>query len=152
MNSASTPSSGRTKIKYKIHWHIFLIHFPIASFMGAFVFMGLHLFTDNNCFALAAYVSLITGTIVTLPTTATGWFTWKNRYKGSKGDLFLNKIRIAFGMIALSVVLTIFQTVFPFDFLDVRHSLWHFLYMTGVTLLMLGAVAEGYYGSRLHHR
>ncbi len=39
-----------------------------------------------------------------LPTTATGWVTWKKSYKGAMGKLFLNKIRIAFGMIALSIV------------------------------------------------
>ena len=135
-----------------MHWHVLLVHFPIASFLGSFTFMSLHLLTRNSCFALAAYVSLIAGAIIMLPTTATGWITWKKNYKGSMGKLFLNKIRISFGMIGLSIVLVIYQTILPFDVLDVSHRLGHFLYFGGVTLLMMGAAAEGYYGGRLHHR
>ncbi|HCG99780.1 MAG: hypothetical protein A2074_06090 [Candidatus Aquicultor primus] len=147
-----TPTSGSTEIKYKMHWHVLLVHFPIASFLGSFTFMSLHLLAKNSCFDLAAYVSLIAGAIVMLPTTMTGWITWKHRYKGFTGKLFLNKIRISFGMIFLSIVLVIYQTVYPFDFLDVRNRLNHTLYFGGVTLLMMGAAAEGYYGGRLHHR
>lgn len=148
----STPPSGSTKIKYKMHWHVLLVHFPISFFLGSFIFMSLHLLAENSCFALAAYVSLIAGAIVMLPTAATGWITWKKNYKGSKGKLFLNKIRISFGMIALSIALVIYQTAFPFGLLDISHRLDHFLYFIGVTLLMMGAIAEGYYGGRLHHR
>jgi len=129
--------SGSTKIKYKIHWHVLLVHFPIASFLGSFTFMSLHLLTRNSCFALAAYISLIAGAIVMLPTTATGWITWKKYYKGSMGKLFLNKIRISFGMIALSIILVIYQTVFPFDFLDVWHRLGHYLYFGGLNLWLV---------------
>jgi hypothetical protein len=101
---------------------------------------------------MAAYVSLITGAVFLLPTTLTGWNTWKRRYRGVKGKIFLNKIRISFGMISLSIILVVYQTFFPFTILGVWHRLGHFLYFTGVTLLMLGAAAEGYYGGRLHHR
>ena len=152
MNSDSTKDTGRAKVKYRIHWHVLLIHFPISAFLGSFVFISLHLFTRTYCFALAAYVSLIAGAIVMLPTAATGWFTWKGRYKRFKGKMFLYKIRISLAMIVVSIALVIFQTVFPFSSLDIRHNIWHAIYFTGVTLLMLGAMAEGYYGGRLHHR
>lgn len=145
-------SSGRSRTKYKIHWHVALIHFPISFFLGAFIFMALHLLTGNSCYASGAYISLVTGTVFLLPATLTGWMTWKRTYRGIKGKLFLNKIRISYGMLALSIALVIFQTIFPFHVLEAFHSVRHFLYFSGVTLLMLGAIAEGYYGGRLHHR
>lgn len=149
---ASTQPSGSIKAKYKMHWHTLLAHFPISFFLGSFTFMGLHLLMGNNCFALAAYTSLIAGAIILLPTTATGWVTWKKDYRGSKGRIFRNKIRISFGMIFLSIVLVIYQSFIPFDIIDAWYSLGHLIYFGGVTLLMMGAAAEGYYGGRLHHR
>jgi uncharacterized membrane protein len=150
--SIATPGTGRSIIKYKLHWHVVFTHFPVSFFVGSFGFMVLHLFTQTSCFELAAYVGLITGAVMMIPTTLTGWFTWKGRYKGLKSKLFTNKIRISFAMIAISFLLVIYRTVFEFEYLDIEHNLWHATYFIGVTLLMVLAIAEGYYGGRLNHR
>jgi uncharacterized membrane protein len=72
-STGSTSGSGSTKgRKYKLHWHVLFTHFPIGAFSGAFTFMLLHLITKNRCYDLAAYVSLIAGVVVLVPTTATG--------------------------------------------------------------------------------
>ncbi|MCL4473261.1 MAG: hypothetical protein M1539_00725 [Actinobacteria bacterium] len=114
--------------------------------------MSLHLITKEVCFARAAFVSLVAGTLVMVPTTATGWFTWKNRYNGVKGKLFLNKIRIAFSMIVISIITTLYQLISPIDYTTADYDLGYFIYISGVALLLLGAAGEGYFGGRLHHR
>lgn len=148
----STSTSGRAQYRYKLHWHVLLVHFPISFFVGSFGFMALHLITQNSCFQLAAYVSMIAGAAIMIPTTLTGWTTWKSRYQGIRGKLFLRKIRISYAMLAISIILVIYQTFFPIEFLDISHRVEHAFYFFGVTLLLLGAVAEGYYGGRLTHR
>src|SRR4030042_4191146 len=126
--STATPGAGRTAYKYQLHWHVLLVHFPISFFVGAFGFMALHLITQNSCFSLAAFVSLIAGAAVMIPTTVTGWTTWKNRYQGIRGKLFLRKIRISYAMLAISIILVIYQSLFPINFLDILHSVGHALY------------------------
>lgn len=147
--AASSPSEKR---RYKLHWHILFTHFPIGTVAGAFLFMGLHLITRNGCYAQAAYVSLIAGAAILIPTTATGWYAWKRTYKGSDSKLFRIKIWTSAVMIPLSVALVVYQGTHPFTLLDVGHSLAHAIYLLGVVLLMIGGVIEGFWGARLHHR
>lgn len=146
------PRAARTAYRYRFHSHVFLVHFPISAFLGSFVFMALHLITQTTCFELSAYVALVAGAVVMIPTTLTGWTTWKRRYQGVRGRIFLMKIRISFAMIGISVFLSIYHGLFIVQSLDILHNLWHFLYFVGVTLLFTGAIAEGYYGGRLNHR
>jgi hypothetical protein len=127
-------------------------HFPVSFFVVSLGFMILHLFTRASCLELAAYLTLIGGAVVMVPTSLTGWFTWKGRYKGLRGKIFINKIRISFIMIGISFFLVIYRTLFNIEFLDVLHNAWHALYFTGAVLLVVGAIAEGYYGGRLNHR
>ena len=142
------PSVEKVAVRYKIHWHIVFTHFPVSAFFGSAGFMFLHLFTHQTCFELAAYITLIAGAIVMVPTTLTGWFTWKGRYKGASTRIFRYKIRISIAMMGLSLILVIWRSIFarpPYD-------IWLTLYAIGIFLLLIGAVAEGYYGGRLNHR
>lgn len=41
MGNVAAPGTGRSIIKYKLHWHVVLTHFPVAFFMGSFGFEGL---------------------------------------------------------------------------------------------------------------
>jgi len=150
--NTTTSQGSKTTLKYQVHWHVLLVHFPISAFLGSFGFMVLHLITQTNCYELAAYVALIAGAIVMIPTTLSGWTAWKNRYKGIRGKIFTRKIRIAYAMMAISIVLVIYRSVIIVENLDILHNLWHFFYFLGTTLLFFGAVAEGYYGGRLNHR
>lgn len=150
--SSPAPRAGHTAYRYQIHWHLLLIHFPISAFLGSYVFMVLHLILQTSCFELAAYVALIAGAVVMIPTTVTGWTTWKKKYQGIRGKIFARKINISFAMIAISIVLVIYRSIFVTGRLDILHNIWHVLYFLGATLLFLGAVEEGYYGGRLNHR
>jgi hypothetical protein len=137
---------------HKMHWHVALTHFPISAFLGSFTFMTLHVIGGHACYSLAAYVSLIAGAAVMIPTTLTGWFAWKKSFHGARVTLFVNKIRISFAMIIISIALVLYQTLFPIGRLDIWRFYGHFFYFAGVVLLLLGASAEGYYGGRLSHR
>ena len=150
--ATSPQPGGDTAAGHKMHWHVALTHFPISAFMGSFAFMALHVMTQHQCYSLAAYVSLIAGAVVMIPTTLTGWFDWKNRYKGARVKLFLYKIRIAYAMMVVSIAMVVYQSMFPIGLLDIWHIYGHLFYFAGVALLFLGAAAEGYYGGRLNHR
>lgn len=115
--------------------------------MVSAVFMVLHLFMETGCFELAGFLSLVAGTIMMIPTTVTGWTTWKSRYKGATTYLFRYKIRIAFAMVALSIILIIFRAFT----VHTEHDIWHLVWALGFLLLFIGAMTEGYYGGRLSH-
>ncbi len=145
-------SPGRAVSRYKMHWHVLLTHFPISFFGVAFVFQVLHFFISPDCFELATNVALLAGAVLMIPTTWTGWATWKSSYKGAKVLLFQRKITISFAMLAVSIPLAVWRVLF-LGFFEVAHgSPAHWVYLAGNTLLIMGAVAEGYYGGRLSHR
>jgi hypothetical protein len=146
------PVSNAPLPRYHFHWHVFLTHFPLSFFGVAFGFQVLHLFVFPFCFELATNVSLIAGTLFLIPTTMTGWRTWKGMYRGAKGLIFRRKIAISLAMLALSVPLTLWRTVYLNAFVNATVSPWHWIYFAGNTLLILGAIGEGFYGSRLNHR
>lgn len=143
--NAATPA-------HKMHWHVLVIHFPISFFVAAFGFQVLHLFTNPVCYEDATNAALIAGTVVLIPTTWTGWRTWKEHYEGARVPLFQRKITIAFVMMGLSLVLAVWRVTFIDSFANTLTSPAHWVYLMGNILLMAGAVAEGYYGGRLNHR
>lgn len=149
--NVSTPP-GRTVVRYKIHWHVLLVHFPISLFGVTFGFQVLHLFIAPACFELATNVALIAGAAMMVPTTWTGWSTWKGHYKGAKVLLFQRKITISFAMLTLSVPLVVWRIVSLGLFEEAPMSPQHWIYLAGNALLIAGAAAEGYYGGRLNHR
>ncbi|MCL7489687.1 MAG: hypothetical protein M8357_16085 [Desulfobulbaceae bacterium] len=140
--------AGRAKLQYKIHWHVLFTHFPVSFFLLSTIFMLLHLATRQGCYELAAFVSILAGALVLIPTTISGWLTWKKGYKGMRGKIFLYKIRIALAMLALSSGLVFNRLVFHPEL----HVVWMWLYAAGIALLLAGAMAEGFYGGRLNHR
>lgn len=154
METAQTTASSNAHDtpKYKLHWHVLFTHFPVGAFSGAFLFMALHAITRDRCYGQAAYVSLLAGLFVLIPTTATGWVTWKRKYKGFKNKLFRIKIWTSFAMIPICAALVAYQTLHPFTVLEVSHRWEHALYFVGVSSLLFGSFLEGFWGGRLHHR
>lgn len=140
--------AGRAILKYKIHWHVVFTHFPISFFVLSLLLMALHLVTGSQCYEQTAFLSLLAGAVAMLPTTLSGWLTWKGRYKGMRGKIFIYKIRISIAMIAGSFLLSAVRAFFP----EGLHEVWLLVYASGILMLMLGASAEGYYGGRLNHR
>ena len=144
-------TSANDNRSYKMHWHVVLTHFPISLFGIAFGFQVLHLFVAPACFELATNVSLILATATMIPVTMTGWVTWKTKYKGAKVILFRRKIFIAFAMLAVSVILTIWRVTLGI-LEEVPESPSHWIFMAGNLILISGAIVEGYFGGRLNHK
>jgi uncharacterized membrane protein len=136
---------------YVLHPHVLLIHFPISFFISAFVFQILHLFSHPSCFELATNVSLAAGTVVLIPTVWSGWVSWKRNYQGAVLVLFQRKIAVAFTMLGLSILLSVWRFTFFGIFAETPANLPHWAYLAGNTVLIIGALAEGYYGGRLNH-
>lgn len=138
--------------KWHMHWHVALVHFPTAGFTGAFLFMFLHLVTRNPCLPYAAYITLVASTVVLVPVTVTGWLTWRRNYLARWNTTFTVKIWTSVAMLVVAIALVLYQTAHPFALLDASARLAHAVYFAGVVLLMVGAIAEGFFGGRLHHR
>jgi hypothetical protein len=106
-------------MRYKLHWHVFLTHFPISLFGVAFLFQVLHLFWSPVCFELSTNVALAAGAIFMVPTTLTGWRTWKRMYEGALVPLFRRKIAIVVLLLGTSLSLATWRIGFPGMFPDV---------------------------------
>jgi uncharacterized membrane protein len=61
----TSTSPGGIEFKYRIPWHVWIIHFPISFFTATFVFQILHLFPHpmSGTFEVASNVMLIIGTV-----------------------------------------------------------------------------------------
>ncbi len=136
---------------YKLHWHVFLTHFPLSFFGTAFLFQVLHLFSSPGCFELSTNITLIMGALSLIPTSFTGWWTWKKQYKEAYVPLFRNKIVIAAALLVISTSLVIWRIGFPEMFHHDPAGIGHWLYFGGNTVLIVGATAEGFYGGQLNH-
>jgi hypothetical protein len=136
---------------YKIHWHIFLTHFPLSLFGIAFFFQILHLFAFPNCFELATNIVFVAGTISLIPTTMTGIHTWKQSYNSSSAPLFRKKIAIATVLLAISSSLAVWRIAYLGTLQIPTAGIAHWVYLVGITILILGAGAEGFYGGQLKH-
>ena len=141
-------SSDTSENRLKLHWHVILTHFPVSLFMMSAGFMALHLFTNTGCFEMAGFLSLLAGFTILVPTTLTGWWTWKKRYRGTMTRLFRYKINMSIAMIVICIVLIVARGFL----VDTAHTLWHWIFGGGFVLLFIGALAEGNYGGRLNHR
>ena len=137
--------SSHIKINYHVRWHVLLVHFPISLFGVGFLFQVLHLIFAPASFTLSSTVVLLLGTIALIPTTTSGWFTWKSRYKGAGTILFQRKIVTSFIMLAISIILTIWRFAYYSIFTN-EPNIPHWIFMAGTLLLILGAAVEGYYG------
>src|SRR4030042_2403303 len=150
----NSPPPGPAGARFKMHWHVLFTHFPISLFGAAFGFQVLHLFPTSlsSCFETASTVALIGAAAMMIPTTLTGWFTWKKQYKSARVLIFQRKIVVSYALLAVSIALVSWRTTQFQAFQDAPESPWHWLSLAGITLLIAGAGAEGYYGGRLTHR
>jgi uncharacterized membrane protein len=153
MKNEPEPSSHQTMIKYRVHWHVALVHFPISFFVASFLFQIIHLFPSEftGCFEIATNVSLIFATVITIPAIITGWYTWKRSYEGARILIFQRKQVISYFMIGIALIMVVWRSLFFGVFVDIPFGVWHWLYLAGNALLIVGAVLEGFYGERLNH-
>jgi uncharacterized membrane protein len=138
-------------MSYKIHWHVLLTHFPLSLFGVAFFFQILHLFVFPKCFELATTIVLVAGAASLIPTTMTGIHTWKHSYNASNAPLFRKKIAIAAAVLPISIALAVWRIAYIGTLQIPTVGVVHWFYLGGITILILGAGVEGFYGGQLNH-
>jgi hypothetical protein len=104
------------------------------------------------CFEHATNLALFAGTIIMVPTTWSGWESWKKDYNGVQGKIFRIKIKLAFFILCLGAILTVWRFLFFGIYTMETFDLRHWIYLTGNLFLLFGAIVEGFYGGRLNHR
>jgi uncharacterized membrane protein len=144
----NSPKPQRARVR--IHWHVALTHFPVSLFGTAFLFQVLHLFRDPTAFELSTTVCVVAGAASLIPVLISGWITWKRHYHGATGRIFTRKIFTGFAMLGISAPLAVWRVLLyrlGSDALGVEHYVFFVL----VTVLIAGAIVEGYLGGRLSH-
>lgn len=136
---------------YKIHWHVLLTHFPLSLFGVAFLFQILHIFVFPKCFELATNIVLVGGAVTLVPSTITGLHTWKKNYNSSNAPLFRKKIVIAIALLIISSSLAVWRIAYIGTLGSASTGVVPWLYLAGITILILGAGIEGFYGGQLNH-
>lgn len=143
--------SSKRESRHRIRWHPVATHFPLALFGVTFGFQVLHFFFDPKCFFTTSNVLIMVGAIAMVPTLWTGWMDWKRNYRGARTRLFTRKIWIGSGMFVVSAAVAIFRNVY-YGFHGEIPSLHHIWYTFALTLLIAGALTEGFYGGKLIRR
>jgi hypothetical protein len=149
---SATSESGKVLPRYKVHWHVVLIHLPISFFLATALFAFLFLIVPNPCFDFASLCTVFIGMIGLIPVIATGWTTWKTKYKGFRGMLFNRKIVTSFAMLAVSFILLVIHLLSNLLFHFDGGIGWRAGNFIGALLLAFGSVIQGFYGSRLNHK
>ena len=144
--------TSRLRMTYNIRWHLLLVHFPISLFGVAFLFQILHLIFSPDAFTLATTVVVLAGAVVMIPTTISGWSSWKRKYKGASTLVFKRKIITSLVMLGVSLILTVWRFLTYSIFLDEPYNYLHWIFLFGTLLLIIGSIIEGYYGGKLTHR
>ncbi|MCR4313163.1 MAG: hypothetical protein NUV58_02870, partial [Candidatus Roizmanbacteria bacterium] len=94
----------KTKLKIRlpeIPFHALCVHFPTALYPVAIIFLFLALIFDRDSFRNTYFYLMIIAAFFTPISHFTGIFEWKNKYRGAKTHIFINKIRFS---LILSVV------------------------------------------------
>jgi uncharacterized membrane protein len=136
---------------YQIHWHVFLTHFPLSFISVALLFQLFHLNAYPECFELASTVTLVLGVVALVPTTATGYFTWKTQYHAAHVPIFRRKVMISLALLSVGLPLCVWRILIGKSTESTLPQI-HWPYFFGTALMCIGAILEGYYGGRLSHR
>lgn len=138
--------------RFHLHWHVFLTHFPLSLLSMTFVFQLLHLFSYPQCFELASNVLLVAGVSSLVPTTWTGYHTWKHQYHAARASIFTQKIIIAVVLLLIGIPLCAWRIIYIGSSPQAVRPGIHWTYFLGTALMIIGAILEGYLGGRLTHR
>lgn len=152
----SDERSPEAKPKRKVRWHPVAVHFPMALFGTAFAFQLLHIAFyhstfQSRAFFLSSNILVLIGAAAMIPAVWTGWIDWKRNYRGAGTRLFKRKILVGFGMLVVSVAVSLFRSLY-YGFQGDLPAIHHIWYVLALGLLIAGAVVEGFYGGRLIRR
>jgi predicted heme/steroid binding protein/uncharacterized membrane protein len=123
------------------HPHPMVVHFPIALFMVASLFILLSLLFQKGSFEIASFYLLILGAISSPFAMATGLFTWWVNYRWKLNYFVKRKIQLSILLLILEVILILWRISQP----QISHPLYF------VMMIVLTPIVSllGYYGGQL---
>jgi predicted heme/steroid binding protein/uncharacterized membrane protein len=123
------------------HPHPMVVHFPIALFMVASLFILITLFFERGSFEIASFYLLILGVISSPFAMATGLVTWWINYRLKLNYFVKRKIQLSILLLIFEVILIIWRISQP----EISHP----LYFAMMILLAPIVSLLGYYGGQL---
>jgi predicted heme/steroid binding protein/uncharacterized membrane protein len=123
------------------HPHPMVVHFPIALFMVASLFILLAYFFQKRSFDIASFYLLILGAVSSPFAMGTGLITWWINYRWKLNYFVKRKIQLSILLAVLEVILIFWRTSQP--------ELSHPLYIIMMVLLAPIVSLLGYYGGQL---
>lgn len=123
------------------HPHPMVVHFPIALFMAASLFILLALLFQRGSFEIASFYLLILGAISSPFAMATGLLTWWINYRFKLNYFVKRKIQLSIFLLIFEAILVVWRIS------QVKIS--HPLYIVMMLLLTPIVSLLGYYGGQL---
>jgi len=123
------------------HPHPMVVHFPIALFMAAPLFILLALLFQKGSFEIASFYLLILGTISSPFAMATGVLTWWINYRFKLNYFVKRKIQLSILLLIFEVILIVWRI----SQVEVSHP----VYIVMMVLLAPIVSLLGYYGGQL---
>jgi predicted heme/steroid binding protein/uncharacterized membrane protein len=123
------------------HPHPMVVHFPIALFMVASLFILITLFFRRGSFEIASFYLLILGVISSPIAMATGLITWWVNYRLKLNYFVKRKIQLSILLLIFEIILIIWRISQP--------KISHPLYLIMMILLAPIVFLLGYYGGQL---
>jgi uncharacterized membrane protein len=132
---------------FKFHPHGVTVHFPIALYFTAALFLTLGLIFTHEFYEQSSYYVLIVAAPFTPLAYATGFYYWRTKYKGYRTPLFDKKLILGAMLWLLGFALVVARGMNPV--LAYTPGIKHWLYTGGVYLAAVLPVPLGYLGGKL---
>lgn len=132
---------------YKVHPHGASVHFPIALYFAAALFLTLGLIFPRESYEQASFYVLTVAVPFTPVAYLTGFYYWRTKYKGYRTPLFDKKLILGAVLWGLGLVLVIVRGMDPY--VAYIPGIKHWLYLAGVYIAAALPVPLGYLGGKL---
>jgi predicted heme/steroid binding protein/uncharacterized membrane protein len=129
------------------HPHPMVVHFPIVFMMSNAGFNLLFLLTGNRSFELTAWYCLWGGVLFSLPSMATGLFTWWLNYEAEYLRQVIIKMILSPLMVLLGTATLIWRSVDPEILVSLHPASYLYLGCSLALAAMAGAI--GWFGGTL---
>jgi predicted heme/steroid binding protein/uncharacterized membrane protein len=131
----------------KRHPHPMIVHFPVVFMISNAGFNLLYLLTGDLSFEVTAWYCLWGGVLFSIPSIATGLFTWWINYEAEYLYQVVMKMILSPLMVLLGMIMLIWRHLDPAILVPVKPLSW--LYLAGSLAVAIMAAAIGWLGGTL---
>jgi predicted heme/steroid binding protein/uncharacterized membrane protein len=131
----------------KRHPHPMIVHFPVVFMISNAGFNLLYLLTGHLSFEVTAWYCLWGGVLFSIPSIATGLFTWWINYESQYLHQVVIKMILSPLMFLLGTIMLIWRYLDPAILVTLKPL--SYLYLAGSFALAIMAAAIGWFGGTL---